>query len=82
MSRADADTFLRSLGATVKTTAGGYTEYRFPDKSTVWIRPDGEVVHTPTPTYGPDSSRTNRGARLDQNGNLTLNHNTGEKLSS
>jgi len=23
MSRADADTFLRSLGATVKTTAGG-----------------------------------------------------------
>jgi hypothetical protein len=80
MSRAQADKFLRSRGAAVKTTAGGYTEYKFPDKSTVWIRPDGEVVRTPAPQYGPDGSRINKGARLDQNGNPTTSHNTGEKL--
>lgn len=73
MSRADVDAFLRSLNATVKTTAGGYTQYKFPDRSEVWIRPspDNEVVRTPAPTYSPDGYRTNKGARLDQNGNLT-----------
>ncbi len=81
MSRADADAFLRSLSATLKTTAGGYAEYKFPDKSAVWIRLDGEVVRTPAPTYRPDGSRTNKGGRLDPNGNPTTEHNTGEKLN-
>ncbi|HEX8106842.1 MAG TPA: hypothetical protein VF516_03895 [Kofleriaceae bacterium] len=80
MTRAEADTFLRSRGATVKQTAGGYTEYKFPDKSVVWIRPDGEIVRTPAPKYGPDGRRINKGARLDQNGNPTDSHNTGERV--
>lgn len=80
MSRADADAFLRSLGATVKTTAGGYTQYKLPDRSEAWIRPNNEVVRTPAPRYGPDGSRINKGARLDQNGNLTTEHNTSERV--
>ncbi|MCC5643979.1 hypothetical protein LC607_13685 [Nostoc sp. CHAB 5824] len=70
ISQADADAFLRSLGATVKTTADGYTQYKFPDRSEVWIRPDGEVVRTPAPKYGSDGSRINRGLRLNKDGNL------------
>jgi hypothetical protein len=44
MSRVEADVFLRSLGAAIRTTAGGYTRYTFSDSSEVWIRPNGEVV--------------------------------------
>lgn len=93
MSRADADAFLSSLGATVKTTAGGYTQYKLPDRSEVWIRPDGEVVRTPAPKYGSDNKRINRGFRLDKDGSLLKTqdefgneipqtHNTGEKVSN
>jgi hypothetical protein len=80
MSRTAADAFLRSRGASVSTTAGGYTRYKFPDRSEVWIRPDGEVVRIPAPQYGADGRRINKGARLDQNGQPTTDHNTGEKV--
>jgi len=93
MSQADADAFLRSLGATVKTTPDGYTQYKFPDRSEVWIRPDGEVVRTPAPKYGPDGSRINRGLRLNKDGSLLRTrdefgnqipgtHSTGEMVSN
>lgn len=74
------DRFLRSLGAEVHTTAGGYTRYRFPDTSEVWIRPSGEVVRLPQREYGPQGQRTNKGARPDENGVLTSNHTTGERV--
>lgn len=80
MSRADAETYLRSLGAEVKTTQGGYTHFRFQDKSEVVIRPDGEVIRLPKPLYGPDGARTNKGARLDEHGVPTQSHNTGERV--
>ena len=42
MPRSEADQFLRSLGAEVRTTVRGYVRYKFRDGSEVWIRPDGE----------------------------------------
>lgn len=80
MSRADADAFLRSRGAEVRTTEGGYTRYRFPDKSEVWIRPSGEVVRLPKPEYSLSGARINKGMRLDENGVPTTLHNTGERV--
>jgi hypothetical protein len=80
-SRAEVDTLLQARGATKKGTAGGYTHYRFLDRSEIVIRPDGRVVRTPAPEYGPTGARTNKGARLDQYGRLTTSHDTGEKLS-
>ena len=77
MSRAEADVFLRSLGAEVRTTAGEYTRYTFPDSSEVRIRPNGEVVRLPQREYDAQGQRTNRGARLDENGALTSSHTTG-----
>ncbi len=82
MSRTEVDTFLHSLGAEVRTTAGGYTRYKFPDQSEVWIRPNGEVVRLPRREYAPQGQRTNKGARLDENGALTSAHTTGEKVSN
>ena len=79
--RAEVDTLLQARGATKKATAGGCTHYRFPDRSEIVIRPDGRVVRTPAPEYGPSGARTNKGARLDQHGRLTTSHDTGEKLS-
>jgi hypothetical protein len=93
LTRKEVDTFLRERGAIVKPpTPSGYIEYKFPDRSTVTIRPDGEVVRTPAPKYGSDGARINRGLRLDKDGNLlkTLDksgnqisgtHNTREKVS-
>ena len=78
--RAEADRFLRSLGAEVRITAGGYTRYWFPDTSEVWIRPNGEVVRLPQREYGPQGQRTNRGVRLDENGAPTFTHSTGERV--
>jgi hypothetical protein len=82
MSRAEADTFLRSLEADVHTTAGGYTRYKFPDSSEVWIRPNGEVVRLPQREYGPQGQRINKGARLDTNGALTSAHTTGQRVEN
>src|ERR1700745_3836160 len=50
LSRVEADVFLRSLGAEMCTTAGGYTRYTFSDSSEVWLRPNGEVVRLPQPS--------------------------------
>ena len=41
--RAEVDTLLQARGATKKATAGGYTHYRFPDRSEIVIRPDAEL---------------------------------------
>ena len=82
MSRAEADVFLRSLGAEVRTTAGGYTRYKFSDGSEVWIRPNGEVVRLPQREYDPQGQRTNKGMRLDENGALTATHTTGERVEN
>ncbi len=80
MSRVEADVFLRSLGAEVRTTAGGYTRFKFLDSSEVWIRPNGEVVRLPQREYDPQGQRTNKGMRLDENGVLTALNTTGERL--
>ena len=80
MSRVEADMFLRSLGAEVHTTAGGYTRYKFSDSSEVWIRPNGQVVRLPQREYDPQGQRTNKGMRLDENGALTAAHTTGERV--
>jgi hypothetical protein len=82
MSRAEADQFLRSLGAEVRTTAGGYIRYKFPDTSEVWIRPNGEVVRLPRHEYGPQGQRIHRGVRLDENGVPTSTHTTGERVEN
>ena len=79
-SRSEADALLCSRGATRSVTAGGYTHYKFPDKSQVVIGPDGRVIRTPAPEYGPNGERTNKGHRLDQNGQPTTSHDTGERL--
>lgn len=93
LNRQEVDNFLRGLGADVKPTQGGYVEYKFPDKSKVTIRPDGEVVRIPAPRYGSDGRIINKGLRLgkdgsllptrDQFGNPIVNtHNTGERVSN
>lgn len=80
MSRVEVNVFLRSLGAEVRTTAGGYTRYKFSDSSEVWVRPNGEVVRLPQREYDPQGQRTNKGMRLDENGALTATHTTGERV--
>jgi hypothetical protein len=83
-TRAEADALLRSEGATVKTTSGGYTHYVFPDRSEIWIRPDGEVIRLEAPRYGPTGARINKRQRLGPNGELLprspASHHTGERL--
>ncbi|NER33935.1 MAG: hypothetical protein F6J93_07795 [Oscillatoria sp. SIO1A7] len=91
MTRQEIDEFFKKLDAKVKITSGGYVEYKFPDRSKVIIRPDGEVVRTPAPIYASDGSRINRGLRLDREGRLMETrdklgnpipdtHNTGERV--
>ncbi len=94
LTRQEVDTFLRGRGASVKgPTPDGYIGYKFPDKSTVTIRPDGEVVRTPAPRYSPDGKNVNKGRRLDKYGLLmqTRNqfgdqvpatNNTGERVTN
>ena len=80
MSRVGTDVFLRSLGAEVRTTAGGYIRYTFSDSYEVWLRPNGEVVRLPQRESDFQGQRTNRGMRLDENGVLTALHTTGERM--
>jgi len=86
-TRAEADALLRSRGATVRTSAGGYKRYLFPDGSEIWIRssPDNEVIRLEAPQYGPNGARTNRGQRLGPNGERLprsdpASHTTGERV--
>ncbi|MBO3463703.1 hypothetical protein G7B40_017100 [Aetokthonos hydrillicola Thurmond2011] len=92
-SREEVDDFLQGLGASVKITSGGYVEYKFPDRSKVTIRPNGEVIRTPAPIYSLDGTRINKGLRLDKDGSLLETrdksnnlipdtHTTGERLSN
>ena len=75
MSRSEADSALKGENPTkVHTTAGGYTQYKFADGSQVWIRPDGGVVRVPAPGTAP------AGSRVGPEGDLTMSHNTGEKV--
>ena len=80
LSRVEVDVFLCSLGAEVRTTAGGYTRYTFSDSSEVWLRPNGEVVRLPQRAYDAHGQRINKGMRLDENGVLTALHTTGERV--
>src|SRR5438093_178775 len=81
MKRAEVDAALTSQGATKHVTAGGYTHYRFPDGSQVYIRPDGRVGRIAAPQYDPATGRrTNRGQRLDQDGRPTPNHDSGDSV--
>lgn len=57
-------------------TAGGYREFRHPDGSTIWIRPDGEIVR-----LGHKVTGTKYRQRYDQWGSPTASHNTGEKIA-
>ena len=82
MLRSEADQFLRSLGAEVRTTVGGYVRYKFNDGSEVWIRPGGEVVRLPKRQYDSQGQRINKGMRLDENGALTSAHTTGEQVEN
>lgn len=93
LTRQEVDKFLCELGANVKITQGGYVEYKFPDRSKVIIRPDGEVARIPAPKYDSDGKNINKGLRLgkdgsllptlDQFGNPIVNtHNTGEIVSN
>ncbi|MGB8689950.1 MAG: hypothetical protein WCD53_21810 [Microcoleus sp.] len=70
MTHQEVDDFLRGLGAEVKTTRDGYVKYKFLDKSTVMIRPNGEVIRAPAPKYGSDGRNINKGLRLDRDGHL------------
>ncbi len=92
MTRQEVDNFLRGLGAEIRITRDGYVAYKFFDKSTVMIPPNGEVIRTPAPKYGSDGRNINKGLRLDRDGNLLRTrdefgnlipgtHNTGEKLN-
>lgn len=72
MSRAELDKFATSQGAQKNVTQGGYTRYKFPDRSELWVRPDGEIIRLPAPIYegeGQFAARTNKGMRLDAEGN-------------
>ncbi|MEG4286502.1 hypothetical protein QUB68_25560 [Microcoleus sp. A006_D1] len=92
MTRQEVDDFLRGQGAEAKITRDGYIQYKFLDKSTVMIRPNGEAIRTPAPKYGSDGRNINKGLRLDRDGSLLRTrdefgnfipdtHNTGEKLN-
>jgi hypothetical protein len=82
MTRAEVDAALTAQGATKQVTAGGYTHYRFPDGSEVFIRPDGRVGRVAAPQYDPiTGQRTNRGQRLDQDGRPTSSHDSGDRVS-
>jgi hypothetical protein len=64
MSRVEADAFLRSLGAEVRMTVGGYTRYTFLESSGVWIRPNGEIVRLPQRQYDPQGQGSTKGCVL------------------
>jgi hypothetical protein len=70
MTRQEVDDFLRGMDAEVRITKDGYVAYKFLDKSTVAIRPNGEVIRTPAPKYGSDGRNINKGFRLDRDGHL------------
>jgi hypothetical protein len=93
LTRQEVNNFLCELDANVKITLGGYIEYKFPDKSKVIIRPDGEIVRLPAPKYDSDGRNINKGLRLGKDGRLLPSrdefgnpilstHNTGERVSN
>ncbi len=80
-SKEEAEKELKKAGFEKKgTTKGGYEEYRHPDGSRVWVRPDGEIIRLGPKVQNPDPNKKGHRPRINPNGNVTDSHNTGEIL--
>jgi hypothetical protein len=78
-TRVEAKEYLEKAGFEYKgSTAGGYDKFYHPDGSKVQIRPDGEVVRTGPKIKSAEGKSYN--PRVDQHGQFTQTHNTGEVL--
>jgi hypothetical protein len=66
LSDKEAKQALEDAGFQEKSKEGAkYKEYVHEDKSTVWIKPEGEVVRVTKPRYDPiTGQRTNNGEKL------------------
>ena len=79
LSRKEADEVLKNSGFEYKgKTPGGYDKYYHPDGSRVQIRPDGEIVRTAPKVQNSDPNKSGYRPRIDSDGELTEEHNTGE----
>ena len=81
----EANKILEQGTRRVADSAGGYRAYKYPDGSEVIIRDNGEVIRMAAPEYAKTGERTNKGQRLDSQGNLLPrsdpdSHNTGEMV--
>ncbi len=80
MAASTAERTLASAGFRfAHQTGGGYREYKHPDGSVVWFRPDGEVVRTGPRIPGASGKKYRR--RYDQHGKQTDLHSTGETVT-
>lgn len=61
-------------------TDGGYREFRHPDGSVIWIRPNGEVVRTGPRVASTSGSGKRFRHRFNQTGQRTELHSTGELI--
>jgi RHS repeat-associated protein len=79
-SREEADKELEDAGFSPKgETKGGYKEYRHPDGSRIWIRPNGDIVRL-NPKVQPEGGGKGYRPRIGPDGTRIGTHNTGEKL--
>lgn len=60
-------------------TSGGYVKWIHPDRSQVWIRPNGEVVRLGPKVKGSAGKMYH--PRYDQHGLRTRLHSTGERIA-
>jgi RHS repeat-associated protein len=80
-SRADFHIGLRNRGFRYHgTTRGGYVQYRRPDGSIVWVRPNGQVIRL-GPKVPPSGGGKPYNPRVDADGNLIGTHNPPEFIS-
>jgi len=80
-TEAEALEELKNIGFVYKsTTKGGYQQFKHPDGSIVWIRPNGEVTRSGPVVLSSEGKKYN--PRFDQHGNKINvdKHNTGEFL--
>jgi hypothetical protein len=78
VSRGDLHIGLREGGYEYHgTTKGGYVQYRNPDGSVVWIRPNGEVIRL-APKVTPSGGGKPYNPRIDAGGKRISTHNPGE----
>lgn len=59
-------------------TKGGYEQWRHPDGSRIWIRPDGEVIRLGPKTVSPEGNSFR--PRFNPDGSPSSTHNTGERI--